>query len=45
MPGGDLKSPSLSLCLPIGMKAYLLEHEQERGRRTLMNLTTFFPVS
>lgn len=45
MPGGDLKSLGLSLCLPMGMDAHLSEHEQGRGRRTLMNLTTFFLVS
>ena len=45
MPGGDLKSLGLSLCLPMDMNGYLSEHEQGRGRRTLMNLTTFFPVS
>jgi len=28
MPGGDLKSLGLSLCLPMGMKAHLSEHEQ-----------------
>lgn len=31
MPGGDLKSLGLSLCLLTGMKAFLSEHEQ--GRR------------
>jgi len=31
MPGGDLKSLGLSLCLPIGMDVYLSEHEQGRG--------------
>jgi hypothetical protein len=45
MPGSDLKSLGLSLCLPMGMKAFLSEHEQGRRQRTLMNLTTFFPVS
>jgi len=45
MPRGDLKSLGLSLCLQMGMDAYLSEHEQGRGRRTLMNLTTFFLVS
>jgi hypothetical protein len=45
MPGGDLKSLGLSLCLPMDMDTYLSEHEQGRGRRTLMNLTTFYPVS
>ena len=45
MPGGDLKTLGLSLCLLMGMDTYLSEHEQGRGRRTLMNLTTFFPVS
>jgi len=28
MPGGDLKSLGLSLCLPMGMNAHLSEHEQ-----------------
>jgi hypothetical protein len=45
MPGSDLKSLGLSLCLPTDMNVYLSEHEQGRGRRTLMNLTTFFLVS
>ncbi len=45
MPGDDLKSLGLSLSLPMGMNPHLSEHEQGRGRRTLMNLTTFFPVS
>jgi hypothetical protein len=45
MPGGDLKSLGLSLCLPMDMKAYLSEYELGRGWWTLMNLTTFFPVS
>ena len=45
MPGGDLKTLGLSLCLPMGMNAYLAEHEHRRGRRTLMNLTTFLLVS
>jgi hypothetical protein len=45
MPGGDLKSLGLSLCLPMGLDAYLSEHEQGKGGRTLMNLTTFYPVS
>jgi len=45
MPGGDRKNLGLPLCLPMGMGASLQEHEQGRGRRTLMNLTTFFLVS
>ena len=45
MPGGDLKSLGLSHCLPMGMNRYQSEHEQGMGRRPLMNLTTFFPVS
>jgi len=45
MPRGDLKSLGLSLCLPMSMDTQLAEYEQGRGRRTLMNLTTFFPVS
>jgi hypothetical protein len=45
MPGGDLKSLGLSPCLPMGMNAYQSEHEQGRGQRTLMNLTTFILVS
>ncbi len=45
MPGGDLESLGLSHCLPVDMNAYLAELEQGRGRRTLMNLTTFFLVS
>ena len=45
MPGGDLKSLGLSLCLSMGMEAYLSQHEQAMDRRTLMNLTTFFLVS
>ena len=45
MPGGALKSLGLSLCLSTGMQAYLSEHEQAMGRRTLMGLTTLFPVS
>jgi len=45
MPGGDLKNLGLSLCLPMDMNAYLSEREQGRGRRTLMNLTTFFLVT
>ncbi len=45
MPGGDLKSLGLSLCSPTGMDRYLSEHEQGRGRRTLLNLTIFFPVT
>jgi hypothetical protein len=45
MPGGDLKSLGLSHCLLMSMNAHLSKHEQGRGRRTLMNLTTFFPVS
>jgi hypothetical protein len=45
MPGGELKTLGLTLCLPMGTIVYLSEHEQGRGRRTLMNLTTFFPVS
>jgi hypothetical protein len=45
MPGGDLENLGLSHCLPVDMTAYLAEPEQGRGRRTLMNLTTFFLVS
>jgi len=45
MPGGDLKSLGLSHCLSVDMNAYLAEPEQGQGRRTLMNLTTFFLVS
>ena len=45
MPGSDLKSLGLSHCLSVDMNAYLAEPEQGRGRRTLMNLTTFFLVS
>lgn len=45
MPEGDLKSLGLSLCLPMSMGAYLAEYEHGGGRRTLMNLTTFFWVS
>jgi hypothetical protein len=45
MPGGDLEILGLSLCLPMGRSVYLSEHEQGKGRRTLMNLTSFFPVS
>jgi hypothetical protein len=45
MPGGDLKSLGLSPCLPMGMNAYRSEHEQGRGQRTLLNLTTFTLVS
>jgi len=45
MPGGDLKSFGLSLCLPMDMNTLLSDHEHGRGRRTLMNLTTFFLVS
>ncbi len=45
MPGGERKSLGLTLCLPTGTNVELSEHEQGRGRRTLMNLTTFFPVS
>ncbi len=45
MPRGELKILGLSLCLPMSMGAYLAEYEQRRGRRTLMNLTTFFWVS
>jgi hypothetical protein len=29
MPGGDLKSLGLSLCLPMGMNSHLSEQEQE----------------
>jgi hypothetical protein len=29
--GGDLKSLSLSLCLSMGVDAYLSEHEQGSG--------------
>jgi hypothetical protein len=45
MPGGDLKSLGLSPCLPMAMSAYRSEHEQGRGQRTLLNLTTFILVS
>ncbi len=45
MPGGALESLELSHCLPVDMNAYLAELEQGWGRRTLMNLTTFFLVS
>jgi hypothetical protein len=45
MPGGSLKSLLLSLCLPMGRNVYLSKHEQGGDCRTLMNLTTFFPVS
>jgi hypothetical protein len=45
MPGGDLENLGLSHCLSVDMNAYLAEPEQGRGRRTLMNLTTFFLVS
>ena len=45
MPGGDLKSLGLSLCLPMGRNVYLPRHEQGADCWTLMNLTTFFPVS
>ena len=31
MPGGDLKSLGLSLCLPVGMGRYRLEFEQGKG--------------
>ena len=45
MPGGDLEILVLSLCLSMSRNVHLSEYEQERGRRTLMNLTNFFPVS
>jgi len=45
MPGGDLKSLGLSPCLSMAMNAYRSEHEQGRGQRTLLNLTTFILVS
>ena len=45
MPGGVLKNLGLSLCLPMGVKAHRSEYEQGERLRTLMNLTTLFPVS
>jgi hypothetical protein len=45
MPGADLKSLGLSLCLPMGKGEYLPDYERGCGVWTLMNLTTFFPVS
>jgi len=45
MPGGDLENLGLSRRLPVDTNAYLVKPEQGRGRRTLMNLTTFFLVS
>jgi hypothetical protein len=45
MPGCDLGNLGLSLCLYIGKKLFLSEDEQRKGRRPLMNLTTFFVVS
>ncbi len=45
MPGGDWEILGLSLCLSMGRNVQLSEYEQGKGRRTLMNLTTFFPVS
>ena len=45
MPGADRKKPGLSLCLPMGKGEYLRDDERGCGGWTLMNLTTFFPVS
>ena len=45
MPWGVLKNISLSFCLPLGLDRFLSRLAQALGRRTLMNLTTFFPVS
>ncbi len=45
MPGADLKILGLSLCLPMGKGKCLSDDERGCGGWTLMNLTTFFPVS
>jgi hypothetical protein len=45
MPGAHLKIPGLSLCLPMGKDMHLPDDERGCGLWTLMNLTTFFPVS
>ncbi len=45
MPEADMKKPGLSLCLPMGTGENLPDYERGCGVWTLMNLTTFFPVS
>ncbi len=45
MPEADLRKPGLSLCLPMDKGEYVLDYERGCGGWTLMNLTTFFPVS
>ena len=43
MPGGDLKSLGLSLCLPMGRNMYLPRHEQGSGLQDINELDNLLP--